>query len=372
MNAPTKQREFFNWTEYKDAGLIVAGGLSIIVAGRNIGKTTGILIDILMNHADAENMVFFGRNTLKEIEAYAKSFNAQYAGKMQMSHTAIYRLEKEILVNKKTGEETIKYKRAATIGYVGALSGTDGWRSANFDKVKFVIFDEYNQIGNSLDTQKFITLWTSILRTRKDVFTIIIGNRDDASAELNIELSIDVNIPPEHVGDWVYQISDDDDFKDKMFYVDCDDNRFTNYQHKTAWKVLGNITQVMGDYYNRGYKSYANVDCYKLKPDQMKQVKWEWAYHYDEWQIVKGNLNGLVIIHLDINKQINTSINYGDIDLIHKSKHLVKPNIALMYDELTTAMQNENILYTSIAAKEDINIILDNLINQIDDKIFKI
>lgn len=372
MKAPTKPRAFFNWTEYRDAGLIVAGGLSIIVAGRNIGKTTGILIDILMNHANADNMVFFGRNTLKEIEAYAKSFNAQYAGIMQMSHTAIYKLEKEILVNKKTGEEITKYKRSETIGYVGSLSGTDGWRSANFEKVKFVIFDEYNQVGNSLDTQKFLTLWTSILRTRTDVYTIIIGNRDDASAELNIELSIDVSIPPDHVGDWIYRISDDPDFKDKMFYIDCDDNRFTNYHHKTAWKVLGNITQVMGDYYNRGYKTYDNIDCYKLKPEQMAQVVWDWAFHYEEHQILKGRLNQLVIIHFDLHKEINADINYGDYDLLHKTKGLIKPNVSLIYDELTNAMQNQNILYTSIKAKEDINIILDNFINQLDDNFFKI
>lgn len=369
---PTKKRDFFNWNEYKKAGLIVEGGLSIIVGGRDIGKTTGSIIDILRNYASATEMVFFGRNTLKEIESYAKSFNAQYGTEFLMTLNQIWKVEPETWENKKTKQQETRFKKKECIGFVGALSGTDGWRSANFNNVKYVFFDEYNQIGNSLDVQKFITLWTSILRTRKNVYTIIIGNRDDASAELNIELSIDISIPTDFKGDWIYEITTDPDFKDKMFYIDLDDTRFNNNNNKTAWKVLGNTTQVMGNYYKRGYKSYENIDCYKLKPDQMDLVKWEWAYHYGHYKLVKGTLNKLVVIHLDLNKEIDTETNYADIDLIHKNTEFIKPNAGLIYYQLTKAMKEQNIIYTSIAAKEDINFIVDQMINEIDDKLFKL
>lgn len=369
---PTARRQWFDYEEYVEAGLIVPGGISIIVGPRDIGKTVGTIIKIL-HKCNATEMVFFGRNTMKEIEAYAKSFNAQYATKFKMTMTQIWRLEPEVWVNKKTKEEQTKYKPVEVIGFVGALNGVDGWRSANFDNVKYVYFDEFNQIGNSLDVQKFLTLWTSILRARKDVITIIVGNRDDAAADLLIELSVDINIPPDHQGDWVYPIaSDDPDFADKMFFIDLDDSRFIANDQKTAWKVLGNMSAAMGDYYNRGYKTYENADCYKLKPTEMAQVVWDWAYDFDTNRIVCGQFKDTLIIHLDLHKSIDAPIYYADYDRINKGNNYIKPKFQQLYFQVTRAMRNEAIVYTSIAAKEWINIIVDQWLNEIDDNHFKL
>lgn len=369
---PAARRQWFDYEEYVEAGLIVPGGISIIVGPRDIGKTVGTIIKIL-HKCSATEMVFFGRNTMKEIEAYAKSFNAQYATKFKMTMTQIWRLEPEVWINKKTKEEQTKYKPVEVIGFVGALNGVDGWRSANFDNVKYVYFDEFNQIGNSLDVQKFLTLWTSIMRARKDVITIIVGNRDDAAADLLIELSVDINIPPDHQGDWVYQIaSDDPDFADKMFFIDLDDSRFIANDQKTAWKVLGNMSAVMGDYYNRGYKTYENADCYKLKPNEMAQVVWDWAYDFDTNRIVCGQFKDTLIIHLDLHKSIAAPIYYADYDRINKGNNYIKPKFQQLYFQVTRAMRNEAIVYTSIAAKEWINIIVDQWLNEIDDNHFKL
>ena len=97
---PTKPRDFFTWEEYRDANLIVPGGISIINGGRDIGKTTGSLIAWL-RLANTEEMLFYVRNTLKEVEAYRKSFNAQYGTEFYMTATEIWTVERVELLNKK-------------------------------------------------------------------------------------------------------------------------------------------------------------------------------------------------------------------------------------------------------------------------------
>lgn len=363
---PTQPRPYFDWKEYRDCGLIIAGGLSIIVGGRNIGKTTGILIDILLNFANSENMVFFGRNGVKEIETYAKSFNAQYRGQFYMSKTEIWKMAPEIWINKKTKQEETRWKKTECIGLVGALGGIDGWRSANFDKVKYVIFDEYNQIGNPLNGERFITLWTSILRTKPDVYTIIIGNRDDATCDLNIELSIDVDVPEDFKGDWVQPIGDDPDFKDKLFYIDLDDTRFTNNNVKTAWKVVGNLMTTTGKYFKRGYKVYDNLDCYKLKPEQMAKVEWVWAFYYNETadrKLLYGRLGDLAVVHYDHHDEWQAPIRYAAGFKYHSKKKFIKPDWSFIYINFSDAMRNEQIVYTSVLAKEEAQSLFEDAIN---------
>ena len=248
---PTKPRDFFTWEEYRDAGLIVPGGISIINGGRDIGKTTGGVV-AFFRLANTEEMAFYVRNTLKEIEAYRKSFNAQFGTEFYMTNTEIWTVERVELLNKKTGKIEIDYRKKDVIGFVASLNGTDGWRSANFNKIKYIIGDEYNQIGNSLNFEKFMTLWTSVLRTKNNVYTVLIGNRDDASSEIIVELGIDILVPEDYQGDWVVPLlPNDPDFKDKCYFIDLDDSRFNNNQVKTVWKALGRMSNKMCKYYDR-------------------------------------------------------------------------------------------------------------------------
>lgn len=363
---PTTPREYFNWKEYRDAGLIVAGGLSILIGDRNMGKTIGTLIDILLNDANSENQVFFGRNTFKELERAIKSFNTKYSNHLYFTQTQIWRMTPEVWINKKTGEEETRWKKSECLGFVGALNGVDGWRSANFDKVKYVIFDEYNQIGNSLNGEKFITLWTSIVRSRPDVYTIIIGNRDDATCDLNIELSIDVDVPENFKGDWIQPISNNPKFKDKMFYIDIDGSRFTNSQIETAWKEIGNMMTATGKYFKRGYKVYDNLDCYKLKPEQMAKVEWVWAFYYNETadrKLLFGRIGDIAVVHYDHHDEWQAPIRYAVGFKYHSKHNFIRPDWSLIYINFSDAMRNEKIVYTSVLAKEEAKMIFEDAIN---------
>lgn len=365
---PTQKVDFFKWKEYRDAGLIVAGGITIINGGRNIGKTTGTFIEQL-RECTPDEMMFYIRNTLKEIDSYRKTFNNNFSTEFLMTQTEIWRLERVELINKKTKQIEVDYRKKEVIGYVASLNGTDGWRSANFGKIKYIFSDEYNQIGNSLNTEKFITLWTSILRTKSDVYTVIIGNRDDASADLIVELGINILIPDGHQGDYVLHLLPDDEiFKNKAYFIDLDDNRYNNNQEHTIWKAIGRATDVMGQYYDRGYKSYENIDCKKLSNNVLEKVEWEFSYT-NEFDLVVGKLDGLVIVHWDREKKIKPKLRFASIPQCAKNKGYtpIEHNMEYVFYYLTTAMKEENILYTSILAKEDINAFIDEISYELDD-----
>lgn len=361
---PKTPRDFFTWEEYRDAGLIVPGGISIINGGRDIGKTTGSLIAWL-KLANTEEMLFFIRNTLKEIEAYRKSFNAQYGTQWYMTATEIWTVEKVELLNKKTGKIEIDYRKKDVIGFVASLNGTDGWRSANFNKIKYIYADEYNQIGNSLNFEKFMTLWTSVLRTKDNVYTLLIGNRDDASAEIIVELGIDILVPEDHQEDWVVSLlPNDPDFADKCWFIDLDDSRFNNNQIKTVWKSLGRVSDKMGKYYDRGYKSYDNIDCRHLSKETMANVKWDWSYKSGNYRMIAGKLQDLTIIHLDANNEYKADIKYGELlqSYINKSLTAIDDGgFQHIFWYVVNAASEHNVIYTSIAAKEEMNTLLENI-----------
>ena len=361
---PTKPRDFFTWEEYRDANLIVPGGISIINGGRDIGKTTGAFIAWL-RLANTEEMLFYVRNTLKEIEAYRKSFNAQYGTEFYMTNTEIWTVERVELLNKKTGKIEIDYRKKDVIGFVASLNGTDGWRSANFNKIKYIFSDEYNQIGNSLNFEKFMTLWTSVLRTKNNVYTLLIGNRDDASSEIIVELGIDILVPEDYQGDWVVPLlPNDPDFKDKCYFIDLDDSRFNNNQVKTVWKALGRTSSKMGKYYDRGYKSYDNIDCRHLPKETMAHVNWDWSYKSGGYRMIAGKLQDLIVIHLDTNNEYKAPTQYGETLQSYIDKSLTDiegGGYHHIFWYIVNAASEHNIVYTSIAAKEEANDFLENI-----------
>lgn len=362
MKVNLPKRQFFDWKEYEKVGLICAGGITIINGGRNIGKTTGTFVRWL-EKASPDNMIMYIRNTDKELKAYAKSFNAQFSGKWYMSGNSIFSLQKIDLYkkDKETGEQVYdksEYRRDQVIGYVASLNGTDGWRSANFDKVKYIFSDEYNQIGNSLKFDKFMTLWTSILRTKKDVYTVIIGNRDDAAAEMIVELGIEIIIPENYHGDWIVQLlPDSKEFKDKCWFIDLDDNRFTNNEIATVWKELGKQSEKMGKYYDRGYKSYENIDCRRLKKSTMEKVKWDWEYKQALGnKLVIGTIKDIVIVHIDLFDEYKARLKFSDTysTFADNGYDNIAKNYQYCFFSIVNASKSDKIIFTSIDAKEQI------------------
>ena len=122
---PTQRQEYFNVEEYRKCGLQKEGGITIFNGGRNIGKTTGILIHDLKLCNDKEQL-FYIRNTEKELKHYKATFNKDYGTQFIMTDTTIYRAVRKDWVEKKTGETKTTYVKGDVVGYCGALSGTDG------------------------------------------------------------------------------------------------------------------------------------------------------------------------------------------------------------------------------------------------------
>lgn len=371
---PTAVRDYFDWNEYRDCGLIVPGGISIINGGRDIGKTTGCFIRWL-ELATPNEMIFFIRNTLKEIEAYRKSFNAQFGHKWYMTNTEIWTVEKIELLNKKTSKIEIDYRKKEVIGFIATLNGTDGWRSANFEKIKYIYSDEYNQIGNSLNFEKFMTLWTSVLRTKQEVYTVLIGNRDDASAEIIVELGIEIIVPTDFEGDWIRPLlPEDEDFQNKCWFIDLDDRRFNNNNVKTIWKALGRKSEVMGKYYDRGYKSYDNIDCRHLPKETLNKVKWDWSYRFGEYKMLFGHLEDLAIVHMDVHGDYEANVKYGTLlnSYLNDKTTAIQDGYQHIFWSVVREAKASNILYTSIAIKEELNTMLMMLAREIKEETFKL
>lgn len=381
---PTKEEQYFNWKTYLEHNLIVPGGLSIIVGDRNIGKTTGCFIDWIQR-ATTDEMIFYIRNTEKELKQYAKSFNSQYSNKYYMTASEIWTLERIDLYKKVKNEDgeveevfdKTEYRKKDVVGFCGALSGGDGWRSANFEKIKYIFSDEFNQIGNSLDFQKFITLWTSILRTKSEVFTVLMGNRDDASSDIIVELGIDILVPDNYKGDWVVPLlPESKEFKDKCFFIDLDDKRFTNNKKATIWKEIASTSITLQNYHNRGYKSYDNIDCKRLKNETMNKV--DWLFSYDESNrdtIMIGKLQDLIVIHyLRPEEDFQAKRKYSDSLNTYTNKKYSKllDDFDYFFYTIVNAAREHNIVYTSIAVKEDINSLLSDLAVMEDKKFFKL
>lgn len=364
---PTEKRQYFSIEEYRECGLQKPGGITIINGGRDIGKTTGTLINDLMKCSASEQLMFI-RNTEKEIDKYRESFNSDYRGRFIMTKSGIYLAESKTWIEKKTGEQKTTYSKGECIGYVAALSGVDGWRSANFQNIKYIYADEYNQIGNTLNVEKFLTLWTSVLRKKQDVYTTIVGNRDDVAAELLIELGVEILIPEDFKGDWVVELlPDDKDFKDKAYFIDLDDDRYEVNNVPTIWKAIGRKSDKMGTYYDRGYKCYDNVDCKKLPKSTMEKVTWQFSYNYEDITIIVGEAAGIIVCHWDKDLEYTPKMKLASVAFCAKNKGYVplENNMDWPYHLLTKAMREKQIVYTSLVAKTEVNDIVNTLAYEI-------
>ena len=350
---PTEPKPFFKLTEYIEAGLVIKGGITIINGGRNLGKTTGSFIDYL-SIANDNNKVLYIRQSVKELDTYRANFNAKYHTKYRMTPHVIWKLEPEIYVNKKTGEEKTIYKEVECIGYVTALSGTDGTRSVDVSGIGLVFIDEYNQIGNHIDTQAFITVLTTFLRTNKDAYIVFIGNRDEAASPILIDWRINYLRPENYPEiDYVYPFGKGE-YENKCFFIDLWDNRFTNYHNETIWKFLGGKSEKTRQYFNQGYKSMDNLDCINIEDHLREFITWKYIINTKNEKIGVGQLDNLVVVHINPDEGDKTNaVNVSTIDAMGKVKNskLIDDDPHSLYEILQRAIINDNIIYTSINVK---------------------
>lgn len=351
---PTEPREFFKLTEYIEAGLVVRGGITIINGGRDLGKTTGSFIDYL-DTANENNKVLYIRQSLKELDTYRASFNAKYRTKFRMTPHTIWRLEAQVYINKKTKEEKTIYKEVECIGYVTALSGTDGTRSVDVSGIGLVFIDEYNQIGNHIDTQSFITVLTTFLRSNHNAYIVFIGNRDEAASPILIDWRINYLRPEDYPEkDYVYPFGKDE-YENKCFFIDLWDNRFTHYHNKTIWKFLGGKSEKTRQYFNQGYKSMENLDCINIEDDLRHHIKWNYIITTKNEKIGIGKLKNLTVAHINPDEGDKSRvINYCTIDALGKVKGsiLIDEEPQPIYETLQRAIVADTIIYTSINVKE--------------------
>lgn len=350
---PTEPKPFFKLTDYIEAGLVIKGGITIINGGRNLGKTTGSFIDYL-SIANENNKVLYIRQSVKELDTYRANFNAKYHTKYRMTPHVIWKLEPEIYVNKKTGEEKTIYKEVECIGYVTALSGTDGTRSVDVSGIGLVFIDEYNQIGNHIDTQAFITVLTTFLRTNKDAYIVFIGNRDEAASPILIDWRINYLRPDNYPEiDYVYPFGKGE-YENKCFFIDLWDNRFTNYHNETIWKFLGGKSEKTRQYFNQGYKSMENLDCINIEDNLRDFITWKYIINTKNEKIGIGQLDNLVVVHINPDEGDKTNaVNVSTIDAMGKVKNskLIDDDPHSIYEILQRAIVNDNIIYTSINVK---------------------
>lgn len=376
---PTSTTEYFDLKHYIAGGLCVPGGLFAFVSDRDVGKSTSclktILNDIKVNKLTGA--LFYGRSKLKELEQYAATFNATYGPEWRMSTKCIYAMKPTTWVNKKTGEEETRWTVDRIAGYCGAINATDGWRSANFDSIKWVVVEEFNQLHNNLDPAKFLTLWTTILRSRSDVYTILIGNRDDANAPLLVDLNVNINLDPDFVGDYVVDIlPDDPTFKNRCYFVDVDSNRFLSHHKPKIWRALGSESRDIGDYFNRGYKSYESVDCVKITDKMIEVVDWRFKVYLKgfKYPFVIGSVDQWTVALFDYFDRFKDIPKYVDQWFENVVENSISGSLDYVFYELQKALKTKSLIFDNIEIKEKIMQAMPALSKQLFDSLewFKI
>lgn len=369
---PTTTPDYFEIEEYILGGLVQPSGLTIILGDRNIGKSTSILKYVLKD-IDKDNKTFFyGRTTFKELESYLVSFNNQFGPLYKMTTKAIYKMKPKTEINKKTKEEKTIYVKDRVVGFCGALNGADGWRSANFDSVNWVIIEEFNQIRNHTDPSKFLTLWTSILRGRDNVKTILIGNRDDANAPILVDLGVNINLDTEFVGDYVIDIlPNNEDFKNRCYLIDVDGGRFLSTYKPKIWSALGQQSREIGDYFNRGYKSYDAIDCVRITKEMKDVIDWKFKVwlRAGRYPFVVGVFEKWTIAlydYYDEFKDVPVYVDDGYAELVDGS---ITDALDYVFYVLKNALMSKTIIFDNVEVKERLNVLLPTLSKQLFDSL---
>ena len=293
---------FFTWKNlYKFYPEMEAAPLNVVTTQRNVGKTTDTYKHILEEGGFTPNKkVLLLRNTEKELNIMARDFNARFSNKFICSGGFIYSLEKTILVNKKTGEETEKYTKNELVGYMAAVSIYTNYKSVEAQNVKYIVYEEFNEntaIGRNC-YPNFINLITTFIRFSK-VKIFMLGNRDGFVSDFYINWNI---IPqPQNITDTIYKIGDvgywvemgSQHFEDlnnnktishrlamldnrtakyaEGGYLQNINNNVMNYKEilknfsPLYYLMINEVRYIFGNFYIKGIKKYAVVSPWNFK-----------------------------------------------------------------------------------------------------------
>ncbi|MEG1151099.1 MAG: hypothetical protein RSD51_03330 [Malacoplasma sp.] len=158
---------------------------------RNVGKTTDALEYYFGENnvrVDENNKIGFLRMTDVQLKTFKSDFNAYYSNRFIISGELVYTLVSET-IKIKDQEQTI-YKRGVHIGYCGSINTYKNLKSVRASKLRYIFFDEYNEISTYVDLySNFINLFKTLSRFNK-IFLLMMGNRDTPNNEFMVKWKI--------------------------------------------------------------------------------------------------------------------------------------------------------------------------------------
>lgn len=252
---------FFSWKNiFKNYPQMEKAALCAVTAERNVGKSTDTYKYLLENGALTPNKkVVFLRNTETELKTMIKDFNARFSNQFIASGGFIYSLEKQILIDKKTKDETVKYVKNELVGYMAAVSIYVNYKSVEAKDVKYIVYEEFNEdtsIGRNI-YPNFINLITTFIRFN-DVKILMIGNRDGFMSDFYINW----NIIPKAIN------IDDELFKigDVGYWLEMGTAQFANLKNdETAFYKLAMLDNRTAKYSAGGYIQNLNSNVINFK-----------------------------------------------------------------------------------------------------------
>lgn len=198
----TKYFNFQKWLDYlelsKEKSFFV-----IINSVRNTGKSTSVwnwVENEIWLKSDYKWKVAYWRTNLTKLKKQIESFNALYSGKYLMTENRIYKITLD-----DSGKE-LKHLREE-IGAVMGLNNYENYKSNWFNEFHCIFWDEYNEVYQKNIWTAFIDLWKTVKRANDPFYTILCGNNANANCDIMVNLEID--IPPNPEQDYIQWIDKD-------------------------------------------------------------------------------------------------------------------------------------------------------------------
>lgn len=264
--------------------------LAMIDGGRGIGKTTTFCLKGFINCNKGEEFIYLRRYKPEIKKFVTKDSFAPM-------------LEGVIYQGDGTGGYTAIYEKR-TLGYLIALSTARSYKSTDFSKVTLIIFDEafvrqtasYRYLSD--EVIQFLEFISTVIRTRKNVKVVMLGNNEDIFSPYHSYFNIPV-------------------FKD--IYIDA--------EHKIYCEHAKNSKELLEDERQTGLFSLIKDTSYG-------------SYHYDNELLGMENVNVIekpknakLFIRLIINNQMLNIYTFTDVDKDYKlycehKEKVIKDNIA--------------------------------------------
>lgn len=166
-------------------------GLKAVITERNCGKSTGLYSYSQTKSLKPTGKLLILRNNDVQMRKLIRDFNDRMKGKFVCVGESIYNVVKEELVNKKTGEVTIKYTPNDLVGYFANISNYANFKSLEAGNINLIFYEEFNERDNGIlkngtyqPRQDNIDMYFKFINVVKtfsrfnDVEIIMVGNRD--------------------------------------------------------------------------------------------------------------------------------------------------------------------------------------------------